>query len=73
MANRKSYQRQYYRKNTIDKLRKTIKRLEAMRERFLESPEGIAYRKRLRDEYAKQYRVKNFEKMRTYLKEYRAL
>jgi len=73
MADRKSYQRQYYRKQAMDSMRRTIKNLKALRKQFLESPEGIAYKKRLTEDYAKKYREKNIEKMRAYLKEYRVL
>ena len=70
MANRESYQRQYYRKKTMDKLRNTVKNLREEREKFLSSPEGIAYKKRLMYEYGKKYREDNAEKIRTYQKEY---
>ena len=56
MADRKSYQRQYYRKQAMNSMRRTIKNLKALRKQFLESPEGIAYKKRLREDYAKKYR-----------------
>jgi len=73
MTDRKSYQKQYYRKQAMDSMRRTIKNLKALRKQFLESPEGIAYKKRLTDDYAKKYREKNFEKMKSYLKDYRTL
>jgi hypothetical protein len=73
MTDRKSYQKQYYRKQAMDSMRSTIKNLKALRKQFLESPEGIAYKKRLTDDYAKKYREKNFEKMKSYLKDYRTL
>jgi|TARA_R110000772_G_C12943366_1_gene401226 hypothetical protein len=57
----------------MDSMRRTIKNLKALRKQFLESPEGIAYKKRLKGEYAKKYREKNFEKMKAYLKDYRTL
>ena len=69
-STRKSYQRQYYRKKTMDKLRNTVKNLREEREKFLSSPEGIAYKKRLVCEYGKKYREANAEKIRTYQKEY---
>ncbi len=73
MTDRKSYQKQYYRRQAMDSMRRTIKNLKALRKQFLESPEGIAYKKRLTGEYAKKYREKNFEKMKAYLKDYRTL
>jgi len=48
MSNRKSYQKQYYRRQAMDSMRRTIKNLKALRKQFLESPEGIAYKKRLK-------------------------
>ena len=70
MTDRKSYQKQYYRKQAMDSMRRTIKNLKALRKQFLESPEGIAYKKRLTKEYYKQYRIDNKEKLRAYQKEY---
>ena len=70
MANRESYQRQYYRKKTMDKLRNTIKNLRADKEKFLSRPEGIGYTKRLKYEYSKKYREQNAESIRAYQKEY---
>ena len=69
-STRKSYQRQYYRKKTMDKLRNTIKNLRADKEKFLSSPEGIAYTKRLKYEYGKKYREENADTVRAYQKEY---
>jgi len=44
---RTSYQRQYYRKQVIWSQKKTIKNLREDKKKFMESPEGIAYKKRL--------------------------
>ena len=65
-ADRTSYQRQYYRKQVIWSQKKTIKNLREEKKKFMESPEGIAYKKRL----MKEYREKNKEKIRAYQKEY---
>jgi len=69
---RTSYQRQYYRKQVIWSQKKTIKNLREDRKKFMESPEGIAYKKRLLKEsgYHAKYREKNKEKIRAYQKEY---
>ena len=69
---RTSYQRQYYRKQVITSQKKTIKNLREDKKKFMESPEGIAYKKRLMKEsgYQAKYREKNKEKIRAYQKEY---
>jgi len=54
----------------MDSLRSTIKNLREEREKFLSSPEGIAYKKRLVYEYGKKYREENAEKIRAYQKNY---
>ena len=56
----------------MDGLRATIKNLKAEKQLFMDSPEGIAYKKRLYKEsgYQKEYREKNKEKIRKYQKEY---
>jgi|TARA_B100001063_G_C16640030_1_gene490318 hypothetical protein len=66
------YQIRYYRKKTMDSLRKVNKKLKAEKKLFMDSPEGIAYKKRLYKEsnYQKEYREKNKEKIRKYQKEY---
>ena len=65
-TDRTSYHKQYYRKQVIWSQKKTIKNLREDRKKFMESPEGIAYKKRL----LKEYREKNKEKIRAYQKEY---
>ena len=64
------YQIRYYRKKTMDSLRKTIKELKEEKKCFMDSPEGIAYKKRKAREYYKVYREENREKNRKYQKEY---
>jgi len=56
----------------MDSLRKVNKKLKAEKKLFMDSPEGIAYKKRLHKEsnYQKEYREKNKEKIRKYQKEY---
>jgi hypothetical protein len=63
----------YYRKKTMDSLRKKIKKLEEEKKLFMESPEGKAYKKRLKSDYQKEYRKNNIEKIRKYQKEYATL
>ena len=65
-TDRTSYHKQYYRKQAMDGLRNTIKNLKKEKQIFMQSPEGIAYKKRL----LKEYREKNKEKIRAYQKEY---
>ena len=60
----------YYRKNTMDSLRKTIKKLKEDKKLFMDSPEGKQYKKRLNLHYQKEYRNKNKERIRKYQKEY---
>ena len=60
----------YYRKKTMDSLRKTIKNLRADKKTFMDSPEGIAYKKRKQKEYYVKYKIKNKESIRKYQKEY---
>tara|TARA_R100001377_G_scaffold81543_1_gene61123 strand:+ start:288 stop:515 length:228 start_codon:yes stop_codon:yes gene_type:complete len=67
---REGYYRQYYRKQAMDSLRNSNKNLQAKIKTFEESPEGIAYKQRLTQEYAKQYRIDNQEKLRAYQKNY---
>ena len=57
----------------MDSLRKKIKKLEEEKKLFMESPEGKAYKKRLRSDYQKEYRKNNIEKIRKYQKEYATL
>lgn len=57
----------------MDSLRKKIKKLEEEKKLFMESPEGKAYKKRLRLDYQKEYRKNNMEKIRKYQKEYATL
>jgi len=66
------YQIRYYRKKTLDALRKTNKKLKEEKKLFMDSPEGIEYKKRKLKEsgYAEAYREKNKEKNRKYQKEY---
>tara|TARA_R110000796_G_scaffold1443_3_gene5787 strand:+ start:812 stop:997 length:186 start_codon:yes stop_codon:yes gene_type:complete len=54
----------------MDSLRKTIKELKEEKKLFMDSPEGIAYKKRKAREYYKVYREENREKNRKYQKEY---
>tara|TARA_R110002073_G_scaffold7141_2_gene41113 strand:- start:3492 stop:3677 length:186 start_codon:yes stop_codon:yes gene_type:complete len=54
----------------MDSLRKVNKQLKAEKQLFMESPEGIAYKKRKQKEYGVEYREKNKEKIRKYQKEY---
>ena len=70
MTNRKSYHRQYYRKQAMDDLRNTIKTLRTQIKTFEESKEGIAYKKRKQQEYSRAYRMANQESIRQYQKEY---
>ena len=60
---RTSYQRQYYRKQVIWSQKKTIKNLREDKKKFMESPEGIAYKKRLLKEsgYHEKYNIENNE------------
>ena len=46
-TDRTSYHKQYYRKQAMDGLRNTIKNLKKEKQIFMQSPEGIAYKKRL--------------------------
>jgi hypothetical protein len=71
-TNRTSYHRQYYRKQVINSQKNTIKNLRADKKKFMESPEGIAYKKRLMKEsgYQAEYREKNKERIKAYQKEY---
>ena len=57
----------------MDSLRKVNKQLKAEKQLFMDSPEGIAYKKRLYKEsnYQKEYREKNKEKKKYYNKQYR--
>ena len=64
------YQMRYYRKKTMDSLRKTIKKLKEEKKIFMDSPEGQQYKKRLSSSYQKEYRNKNKESIRKYQKEY---
>ena len=57
----------------MDSLRKKIKKLEEEKKLFMESPEGKAYKKRLKSDYQKEYRKNNMEKIRKYQKEYATL
>jgi len=71
-TDRTSYQKQYYRKQVINSLRNTIKNLRDNKKNFMDSPEGIEYKKRLMKEsgYQAEYRERNKEKIRKYQKEY---
>jgi len=60
----------YYRKKTMDSLRQTIKKLKEEKKIFMDSPEGIAYKKRKAVKYQAAYRDKNREKIREYMREY---
>ena len=60
----------YYRKKTMDSLRKTIKKLKEEKKIFMDSPEGIQYKKRKSREYYRVYRDNNREKVTEYQKEY---
>jgi len=66
------YQMRYYRKKTMDSLRSVVKKLKEEKKLFMDSPEGIAYKKRKLKEsgYQQAYREKNREKNRKYQKEY---
>ena len=64
------YQMRYYRKKTLDALRKQNKSLKNTIKVFLKSAEGKEYKKRKSREYQKAYREKNQEKIRQYQKEY---
>ena len=68
MANRKSYHKQYYRKQAMDGLRNTIKTLRTQIKTFEESEEGVAYKKRKQQEYSRAYRIANQESIRQYQK-----
>ena len=57
----------------MDSLRKKIKKLEEEKKLFMESPDGKAYKKRLKSDYQKEYRKNNIEKIRKYQKEYATL
>mgnify|MGYP004387069705 FL=1 len=72
-GSRTSYHRQYYRKQAMDDLRNTIKNLRQDIKIFMQSPEGIAYKKRKQKEYAVKYREKNKDKLNKYQKEYHKL
>lgn len=65
-TDRTSYHKQYYRKQAMDGLRNTIKNLKKEKQIFMQSPEGITYKKRL----LKEYREKNKERSKAYHKEY---
>ena len=54
----------------MDSLRKTIKNLREDKKIFMNSPEGIAYKKRKQKEYYVKYKIKNKESIRKYQKEY---
>jgi len=71
-TDRTSYQKQYYRRQVIIQQRNTIKDLREDKKKFMGSPEGIAYKKRLLKEsgYQAAYRENNKEKIREYQKEY---
>ena len=69
-ADRTSYQRQYYCKKVIWSQKKIIKNLREDNKIFMQSPEGIAYKKRKQKEYGVQYREKNRDKLNKYHKEY---
>jgi len=71
-TDRTSYHKQYYRQQVIRSQRNTIKNLREDKKKFMGSPEGIAYKKRLLKEsgYQAEYREKNKEKIRAYQKEY---
>ena len=60
----------YYRKKTLDALRKQNKSLKNTIKAFLKSAEGKEYKKRKARECARVYRDKNREKIRQYQKEY---
>ena len=72
-GSRTSYHRQYYRKQAMDDLRNTIKNLRQDMKIFMQSPEGIAYKKRKQKAYAAKYREKNRDKLNKYHKEYHKL
>ena len=57
----------------MDDLRNTIKNLRQDMKIFMQSPEGIAYKKRIEKEYAVKYREKNKDKLNKYQKEYHKL
>ena len=54
----------------MDSLRQTIKKLKEEKKIFMDSPEGIAYKKRKAVKYQAAYRDKNREKIREYMREY---
>tara|TARA_R100000908_G_C3622821_1_gene67464 strand:+ start:101 stop:280 length:180 start_codon:yes stop_codon:yes gene_type:complete len=54
----------------MDDLRNTIKNLRQDVKTFMQSPEGVAYKKRKQKEYAIKYREKNRDKLNKYHKEY---
>jgi len=65
------YQMRYYRKKTMDTLRKENKRLKEQINLILDSPEGKEYKRRKTREYYREYREKNRVKVREYHREYR--
>tara|TARA_R110002020_G_scaffold294065_1_gene509873 strand:+ start:47 stop:226 length:180 start_codon:yes stop_codon:yes gene_type:complete len=57
----------------MDDLRNTIKNLKQDIKEFMQSPEGVAYKKRKQKKYAAKYREKNRDKLNKYHKEYHKL
>jgi hypothetical protein len=68
--NRTIYHKKYYRIKTLERLRNKIKSLENTLKVFKESPEGVAYFKRMSQEYQKEYRTKNAERIKEYRNHY---
>jgi uncharacterized protein YPO0396 len=68
--NRTIYHKKYYRIKTLERLRNKIKSLENTLKVFKESPEGVAYFKRISQEYQKEYRAKNAERIKEYRNHY---
>jgi uncharacterized protein YPO0396 len=67
------YHKKYYRVKTLERLRNKIKSLENTLKVFKESPEGRAYFKRMSQEYQKEYRIKNAERIKEYRNHYGTL
>tara|TARA_R110000803_G_scaffold41805_2_gene89808 strand:- start:1504 stop:1743 length:240 start_codon:yes stop_codon:yes gene_type:complete len=65
------YQIRYYRQKTLVALRDKNKFLYKKIQEFIDSPEGIEYKKRKSREYYRIYRDKNREKITEYQKEYK--